>query len=126
MVVEITELLSGYFVLSLYLYHMKYLITESQFDKVIFKYLDNQDFIRIEKDNKIYFVNSEGDEYAQIRYDEDSGWCYINKKLVEEISTFFSIQEFNSQLVIGRWVENTIQMEVKNTERLRYLLRPKN
>jgi hypothetical protein len=126
MVVEITELLSGYFVLSLYLYHMKYLITESQFDKVIFKYLDNQDFIRIEKDNKIYFVNSEGDEYAQIRYDEDSGWCYINKKLVEEISTFFSIQEFNSQLVIGRWVENTLQMEVKNTERLRYLLRPKN
>ena len=28
---------------------MKYLITESQFDKVIFKYLDNQDFIKIEK-----------------------------------------------------------------------------
>jgi len=105
---------------------MKYLIKESQFDKIIFKYLDNQDFIRIEKDNKIYFVNSEGDEYAQIRYDEDSGWCYINKKLVEEISTFFSIQEFNSQLVIGRWVENTLQMKVKNTERLRYLLRPKN
>jgi hypothetical protein len=47
---------------------MKYLITESQIDKVIFKYLDNQDFIQIEKGDGVYFVNSEGDEYAQIRY----------------------------------------------------------
>ena len=49
---------------------MKYLITESQFDKMIFKYLDNQDFIQIEKNDRILFVNSEGDEYAQIRYDK--------------------------------------------------------
>jgi hypothetical protein len=52
---------------------MKYLITESQFDKAIFKYLDNQDFIRIEKKVNVYFVNSEGDEYAQIRFDKDDG-----------------------------------------------------
>jgi len=104
---------------------MKYLITQSQFDKVIFKYLDNQDFVVVGNNISLFFVNSEEDEYAQIRYDKD-GWCYIYKNLVEEISTFFSIQEFNSQLVIGRWVENTLQMKVKNTEKLRYLLRPKN
>ena len=61
---------------------MKYLITESQLDKVIFKYLDNQDFIKIVKDNRIYFVNSEGDEYGQIRYDEDDGWCNIDYNLI--------------------------------------------
>jgi hypothetical protein len=49
---------------------MKYLITESQIDKVIFKYLDNQDFIQIETDDNIYFTNSEGDEHAQVRYDK--------------------------------------------------------
>jgi hypothetical protein len=91
---------------------MKYLITESQFDKVIYKYLDNQDFIKIKKRDKIYFVNSEGDEYAQIRFDKDYGWCLIYSKLVKEISAFFSIQESDSQLVIGRWVENTLQMKV--------------
>ena len=99
---------------------MKYLITESQFDKVIFKYLDNQDFVQIEKDDRIYFVNSEGDEYAQIRFDKEDGWCFIYYKLVEEISKFFSLQESDSEQVIGRWVENTLQMRVTNTRLAKY------
>jgi hypothetical protein len=99
---------------------MKYLITESQLDKVIFKYLDNQDFIQIERNNGIYFVNSEDDKYAQIRFDKDDGWCYIYYKLIEEISSFFSMQGSDSQQVIGRWVENTLQMRVTNTRWLTY------
>ena len=99
----------------IYLSNMKYLITESQFDKVIFKYLDNQDFIKIEKKYGIYFVNSEGDEYAQIRYNKNNGWCVIYYKLVDEISSFFSLQEDDSESVISRWVENTLQMKVTNT-----------
>ena len=95
---------------------MKYLITESQLDKVIFKYLDNQDFIIIDTNGSIYFVNSESDEYGQIRYDKD-GWCVIYYKLVDEISTFFSLQESDSEQVIVRWVENTLQMKVTNTFR---------
>ena len=93
---------------------MKYLITESQFDNIIFKYLDNQDFIQIEQNNRIYFVNSEEDEDSQIRFDKEDGWCYIYYKLIEEISAFFSMEEYESQKVIGRWVENTLQMEVTN------------
>ena len=97
---------------------MKYLITESQLDKVIYKYLDNQDFIikRMSGDNITYFVNSEGDESAQIRYDKKNGWCLIYYKLIEEISSFFSMQESDSEQVIGRWVENTLQMNVTNTQ----------
>jgi hypothetical protein len=96
---------------------MKYLITESQIDRLIFKYLDNQDFIQIEKKDSIYFVNSEGDEYAQIRYDKDDGKCFIHYKLVDEISSFFSLEESDSMEVIGRWVENTLQMRVTNTSK---------
>jgi len=95
---------------------MKYLITESQLDKVIFRYLNNQDFIQIEKGNKIYFVNSEGDEYAQIRYNKSSGWCYTSWELVGEISSFFSLEEFDSEKVIGKWVENTLQVRVTHTD----------
>jgi len=91
---------------------MKYLITESQFDRVIFRYLNIQDFIRIEKNNRIYFVNSEGDVYAQIRYDKRGGFCYINLKLIEDISALFSLNEPKSKEIIGKWVENTLQMEV--------------
>jgi hypothetical protein len=100
---------------TLYLFYMKYLITESQLDNIIFKYLDNQDFIQIERNDSIYFVNSEGDEYAQIRYDKDDNWCVIYYGLVEEISAFFSMKGSDSESVIGRWVENTLQMKVTNT-----------
>ena len=101
---------------------MKYLITESQFDKVVFKYLDNQDFIRIDKGNKIFLVNSEGDKYAQIRFDKKYGWCVIYYELVNEISAFFSMKGSDSESVIGKWVENILQMKVKNTLRSSVLL----
>ena len=95
---------------------MKYLITESQFDKIIFKYLDNQDFIQIERNDGIYFVNSEGDKYGQIRFDKDNSWCYIDYSLIDEISAFFSMEYSDSKEVIGRWVEHTLQIKVTNTD----------
>ena len=88
---------------------------DKDFERVLFSYLDSQDFIQIDKGDKIYFVNSENDEYSQIRYDEDDGWCYIHTNLVKEISSFFSLQYSDSEKVIGRWVENTLQMRVTDT-----------
>jgi hypothetical protein len=83
---------------------MKYLVTESQIDRIVFKYLDNQDFIKSEEDGFIYFMNSEGDK--------DDGVCTINSLLVREISKFFSLSNGHSIDVIGKWVEHTLQMEV--------------
>ena len=94
---------------------MKYLITESQIDKVIFKYLDNQDFIQIETDDNIYFTNSESDKHAQVRYDKRNGVCYICWELIKEISHFFSIEYSDSEKIIGRWSENSLQMKVSET-----------
>ena len=94
---------------------MKYLITESQLDRVIFKYLDNQDFIQIEKNGSTYFFNSEGDEYAQIKSSMTNEWCYISTKLIEEISSFFSLHYLDSKEVIGSWVSDTLQIKVTYT-----------
>jgi len=94
---------------------MKYLITESQFYKVIFEYLDNQDFIITGNDTSLFFINSESDDLAQIRYDEDSELCYINIDLNKEISSFFNLGRDESQRVISRWVENTLKMKVTKT-----------
>ena len=85
------------------------------FERVLFSYLDSQDFIQIKKDDSIYFAYSENDKYAQIMYDKDDGWCYINFNLTKEISSFFSLQRSDSERIIGRWVENTLQMKVTNT-----------
>jgi hypothetical protein len=105
----------GFFVFINIYNNMKYLITESQLDKVIFRYLNNRNLIQINRDGSIYFVNSEGDEYAQIRYDKSDGSCAITYKLIEEISSFFSLRLYDSKEVIGRWVENTLQMKVTDT-----------
>ena len=96
---------------------MKYLITESQAKiAATFLKLDMKNFIQIKKGNRIYFVNSEDDKYAKIMYDKYDGRCFINFGLIKEISSFFSLQESDSERVIGRWVENTIQMRVTNTQ----------
>ena len=95
---------------------MKFIITESKLENIIFKYLDNQDLIKVEKGEYIYLVNSLGDEFAQIKYNKNNGWCYIHYDLVQEISSFFSLDPFDSKEIIGKWVENTLQMRVSNTE----------
>ena len=87
----------------------------NKLDNVIFKYLDNQDFIQINDGERVYFVNSGGDEYAQIRSAKNDGWCYVYWNLIEKISTFLYLEESDSKEVIGRWVEDTLQMKVKNT-----------
>ncbi len=99
----------------IFIFYMKYLITESQLDRAVFIYLNNQDFIQIKRRNSIYFVNSEGDKYAQIKYDKSDGWCYVYWKLIEVISNFFSLKQTDAEQVIGRWVENTLQIRVTVT-----------
>ena len=96
---------------------MKLIITESQknkiIEKVIFKYLDKQNYNQLEIDNKIYFVKNIGDQYADIRFNKNSGFCYIHYDLVSFYSRMFSIEDDDSEAIIGRWVEHTLQMEVK-------------
>ena len=99
---------------------MKFSITESKLNKVIFNYLDLKHFIKKEINDTIYFINNIDDEYVQIRYDKNDGWCFIYYKLIEEISLFFSLQLSDSKQVIGKWVEDTLQMEVTNTGNVIY------
>ena len=88
---------------------------DKHLERVIFSYLDSQDFIVTGNDTSLFFINSESDEYAQIRYDEDSELCFINIDLNKEISSLFSLGRDESQKVISRWVENTLQMKVTKT-----------
>ena len=95
---------------------MKYLITESQFDNIVFKYLDNQDFVVIKMKNRLYYVTSEGDEYAQVRYHPKDRWCTIHYDLVDEIGKFFSLDTYQSIGVINRWIENKLGIKSINVE----------
>ncbi len=56
-----------------------------------------------------------GSKYNPELYDgrfKIGGWCYIVVDLIGEVSSFFSLEPSVSYEVIGRWVENTLQMKV--------------
>ena len=103
---------------SLYLYIMKYLITESKLEKVIFKYLDIQDFVIYDNkkrfNNYIYFLNSESDRQSQISvyvnnaFGEVRNWVFVNRRLTEELTTFFPIDKSDCLDIIKVWVNNTL------------------
>ena len=98
---------------------MKLIITESQknkiVEKVIFKYLDKQNYNQIEINNRLYFVKNVGDKYADIRFDKSDGWCGISYELISFYSRMMGVEHSDIQDVIGRWVEHTLQMKVKAT-----------
>jgi len=95
---------------------MKFLITESKLEQIIFKYLDNQDFIQIEKRDYIYFVNSKDDEYAQISIRKDFGFCYVSHELTFSIESIFSMKIRDSLNIIGNWVKRVSQVEISDTQ----------
>jgi lipopolysaccharide export LptBFGC system permease protein LptF len=89
---------------------MKYLITESKLDNVIFKYLDNQDFIRVNKNKEICFLNSSDDLWAVMKYMRDK--LIISDGLTKEISSFFSLDEDDTEIVIRDWVSSKINIDI--------------
>lgn len=95
---------------------MKFLITESKLDSIVFKYLDNQDFVVIKMKNRLYYVNSEDDEYAQVRYHPKDRWCTIHYDLVDEVSKFFSLDYEDSINLINKWIENKLGIKSLNVE----------
>ena len=107
---------------------MKIIITEDQRDKIIeksiFKYLDKRNYIQLDINDNVYFVENEGDEYAVIRYNKDIGWCGISYELVSFLSKLTSTEMSVIKGIIGRWVEDTLQMKVSNTLPLLGALHP--
>jgi hypothetical protein len=109
---------------------MKIIITEDQKDKVIEKvvllYLKKRNYKQLEIGNRIYFVENEGDKYAVIRYDKDDGWCSVSYELISFLSRLTSTEISVIKGVIGRWVEDTLQMKVSNTYSFSNMLAPKS
>ena len=97
---------------------MKLIITESQKDRVveklIFKYLDNRNYNQLDINNRIYFVKNIGDQYADIIFNKSDGWCGVSYELISFFSRMMGIERSDSRDVIRRWVEHTLQMEVKD------------
>lgn len=92
---------------------MKYVITESQLDKVIFRYLDVQDLNIIKIGASTYFSYPE-DNFAQIKYGgnhANNELCFIFIDLIGKVSSLFSLNSYQSTRIIGQWVKKKLNLE---------------
>ena len=92
---------------------MKFLITESQINNVVFKYLDNQDFVKDTTKDDIFFLNSIDDEKGVIVFNKKKGMLYISWALRDEIASFFSINGSHSLNLIIDWAQGHIDQRIK-------------
>ena len=94
-------------------------ITQDQLDKLAFPFLDRE-FDGIEKYKGKYFdgiVFKKPDEkYGVLAYEKD-GTLLIYYKIINKISSFFSLDDRNTLSLIGRWAEDRLQIEVSNTKK---------
>ena len=98
---------------------MKIIISENQEldvkKKFIFMLLNNKNYNLVEiddDDGTIYFVKNIGDEKSEIRFDKSDGWCGISYDLISFLSSITGFERSEVQVLIGKWVEHTLQMEV--------------
>ena len=95
---------------------MKYLITESQLDNIIYIYLDNLNLYKIEDRGDYYFWKSKEswnrNDYVVISASRKRKDCFVSSDLLSEISTFFSLDLESALLIIGKWVETKVNFEI--------------
>ena len=102
---------------------MKYLITESQLDKIIFKFLDSLNYEIIKKTvdapvgaiktSVFYFSNNVNSGYADIVYYTWRGDLFVTTELCDTIVSFFSLEEvYDAKFIISDWVSKKIKKEV--------------
>ena len=54
------------------------------------------------------------DEFAQIQYGgnhSNNELCFIKKGLIESISSFFSLNSYQSTRIVGQWVKKKLNLE---------------
>ena len=95
---------------------MKYLITESKLDSVIFKYLDMKlnGVEKMEGKNFDIIFGFPNKDYGLIGW-EKSGNLYVFYKLSDEIQDMFGLESLNILDVIGRYVEDRYNLKVRRT-----------
>lgn len=102
---------------------MKFILTESQLDNIIFKYLDSQNYEIIKKETDehpvlsfVYYFAKPNKEYADISVHKWDGYCYIYNKLTNDISVLFSIDNYDAEHIISDWVKSKLKKEKVNVQ----------
>jgi hypothetical protein len=84
---------------------MKYLITESKLNSIIFNYLMSLNLEVVYWTSYVSFVYSLEDTHAVMRYRRRSGTLIISEDFINNICEFFSIDRDDAELILAHFVE---------------------
>ena len=88
---------------------MKYLITESQLDRTILRFLEIQGFKKVQRKSIIFFTTNPDSGTSDIAYYRNQGRLYITAELCSSIMSMFSLEELYDCLsLVKQWVGSEI------------------
>ena len=103
---------------------MKYIITESRLDNIIFNYLDTT-LSAIEK-RKGHFKDVvfafPDEEYAVMGWENDSKSLYIHNRISDSIQPLFGLDKIAALDIIAMYVEDRYNLRVDNIKEIDYFL----
>jgi hypothetical protein len=95
---------------------MKLIITESQLEKSVFKYLDMKDPYVLKTSHSYMFFTSrqtiEEGENPIMNYSMRDEDCFISSDFAEDVANMFSLFPDNALSIISDWVENKLGVDV--------------
>lgn len=59
------------------------------------------------------FLHSYDDEYIKIRFEKDSGWCYVNQDFLDFMEQFLSADKSTVWYGVVKWCKQNISEEIK-------------
>jgi hypothetical protein len=103
---------------------MKYIITESRLNDIVFKYLDTT-LSAIEK-RKGHFKDVvfafPDEEYAVMGWENDSKSLYIHNRISGSIQPLFGLDKIAALDIIAMYVEDRYNLRVDNIKEIDYFL----
>ena len=94
---------------------MKIIISESQLESFIYKYLDMKDLKLLKTSVSYNFYISDdlrGSRQFLISCDMGGGHCFISSILAGDVCSLFSLHPDNALSIISDWVETKIGIDV--------------
>ena len=103
---------------------MKYIITESRLNDIVFKYLDTT-LSAIEK-RKGHFKDVvfafPDEEYAVMGWENDSKSLYIHNRISDSIQPLFGLDKIAALDIIAMYVEDRYNLRVDNIKEIDFVL----
>ena len=93
---------------------MKYIISESRYNKMVSDYLDGIEYTEYIDDREI-FLGTPNIESGEYLYEKDSGELLINPDIITMLTKFFGMDDFKAYDAIENWFSEKYNVYIESS-----------